>query len=57
MQIQLSTDNHLAGCDYLALRLEAEVRTAVLKSPPDSPKANANCEQVIGTIRRESWIG
>lgn len=29
MQIQLSTDNHLAGCDYLALRLEAEVRTAL----------------------------
>ena len=29
MQIQRSTDNHLAGCDYLALRLEAEVRTAL----------------------------
>ncbi len=26
---------------------------SVLKSPPHSPKANAVCEQVIGTIRRE----
>ncbi len=25
----------------------------VLKSPPRSPKANATCERVIGTIRRE----
>jgi putative transposase len=25
----------------------------VLKSPPRSPKANAICERVIGTIRRE----
>jgi transposase InsO family protein len=30
----------------------------VLKSPPHSPKANAICEQVIGTIRREGldWL-
>jgi transposase InsO family protein len=30
----------------------------VLKSPPRSPKANAICERVIGTIRREclDWI-
>lgn len=31
----------------------------VLKSPPHSPKANAICERVIGTIRRECrdwWI-
>jgi transposase InsO family protein len=25
----------------------------VLKSPPHSPKANAICERVLGTIRRE----
>jgi putative transposase len=31
---------------------------AVLESPPHSPKANAICERVIGTIRREcsDWI-
>jgi putative transposase len=31
---------------------------AVLKSPPHSPKANAICERVIGTIRREclDWL-
>ena len=30
----------------------------VLKSPPHSPKANALCERVIGTIRREclDWL-
>jgi hypothetical protein len=30
----------------------------VLKSPPRSPKANATCERVIGTIRRErlDWL-
>jgi putative transposase len=30
----------------------------VLKSPPSSPKANAVCERVIGTIRREclDWL-
>ena len=30
----------------------------VLKSPPRSPKANAICERVIGTIRREclDWM-
>jgi putative transposase len=30
----------------------------VLKSPPHSPKANATCERVIGTIRREclDWL-
>jgi putative transposase len=30
----------------------------VLKSPPRSPKANAICERVIGTIRREclDWL-
>jgi transposase InsO family protein len=30
----------------------------VLKSPPHSPKANAVCERVIGTIRREclDWL-
>ncbi len=31
---------------------------SVLKSPPRSPKANAICERVIGTIRREclDWV-
>ena len=31
---------------------------SVLKSPPRSPKANAICERVIGTIRREclDWL-
>ncbi len=31
---------------------------AVLRSPPHSPKANAICERVIGTIRREclDWL-
>ena len=30
----------------------------VMKSPPRSPKANATCERVIGTIRREclDWL-
>ena len=30
----------------------------VFKSPPHSPKANAICERVIGTIRREclDWL-
>jgi putative transposase len=30
----------------------------VLKSPPRSPKANAHCERVIGTLRREclDWL-
>lgn len=30
----------------------------VLKSPPRSPKANAVCERVIGTLRREclDWL-
>ena len=30
----------------------------VLKSPPRSPKANAHCERLIGTIRREclDWL-
>jgi putative transposase len=30
----------------------------VLKSPPRSPKANAFCERLIGTLRREclDWI-
>ena len=31
---------------------------SVLKSPPRSPRANAICERVIGTIRREclDWM-
>src|SRR5450631_2155726 len=36
----------------------AKLDVTVLKSPPRSPKANAVCERVIGTIRREclDWL-
>jgi len=36
----------------------ASLGLKVLKSPPDSPKANSICERVIGTIRREclDWL-
>ncbi len=30
---------------------------SILKSPPRSPKANAICERVIGTIRANAWTG
>jgi putative transposase len=35
-----------------------KLRVKVLKSPPRSPTANAICERVIGTIRREclDWL-
>ena len=39
-----------------AKKLDESIRQlglTVLKSPPHSPKANAICERVIGTIRRE----
>ena len=44
-----------------AKRLDESIGTlgiSVLKSPPHSPKANAICERVIGTIRREclDWL-
>ena len=44
-----------------ARSLDESIRTlglAVLKSPPHCPKANAICERVIGTIRREclKWL-
>ena len=44
-----------------AKRLDDSIRTLgleVLKSPVASPKANASCERVIGTIRREclDWL-
>ena len=44
-----------------ARSLDESLRTlglAMLKSPPHSPKANAICERVIGTIRREclDWL-
>ena len=44
-----------------AKRLDESVKAlglSVLKSPPRSPKANAICERVIGTIRREclDWM-
>jgi len=44
-----------------ARSLEESIRNlglTVLKSPPHSPKANAICERVIGTIRREclDWL-
>jgi transposase InsO family protein len=36
----------------------AKLGVTVLKSPPRSPKANAICERVIGSIRREclDWL-
>ena len=36
----------------------AKLGVTVLKSPPRSPKANAVCERVIGTVRREclDWL-
>src|SRR5215831_10175980 len=36
----------------------AALGLAILKSPPHSPMANAVCERVIGTIRREclDWM-
>jgi putative transposase len=36
----------------------ARLGIRVLKSPPRSPKANAICERVIGTVRREclDWL-
>ena len=44
-----------------AKHLDESIRAlglSVLKSPPQSPKANAICERVIGTIRREclDWL-
>ena len=44
-----------------AMNLDESIRhlgVTVLKSPPHSPKANAICERVIGTIRREclDWL-
>jgi len=44
-----------------ATSLDESIRNlglTVLKSPPHSPKANAICERVIGTIRREclDWL-
>jgi putative transposase len=44
-----------------AKSLDASIKNlglTVLKSPPHSPKANAICERVIGTIRREclDWL-
>ncbi|MEV4354205.1 transposase, partial [Nonomuraea sp. NPDC049625] len=34
-------------------RVFADSGLHVLKSPPQAPKANAHCERVIGTLRRE----
>jgi len=58
-----------SACRYLihdrdsifARSLDESIRSiglTVLKSPPYSPKANAICERVIGTIRREclDWL-
>ena len=49
------------GNRIAARRLDESIRRlglVVLKSPPHSPKANAICERVIGTIRREclDWL-
>ena len=47
--------------NIFASHLDESIRrlgVRVLKSPPHSPKANAICERVIGTIRREclDWL-
>ena len=47
--------------NIFARRLDVSISNlglTVLKSPPHSPKANAICERVIGTIRREclDWL-
>ncbi|MER5916775.1 hypothetical protein ABT124_42020 [Streptomyces sp. NPDC001982] len=34
----------------------ADVGLRVLKSPPHIPKANAHCERLIGTLRRELLV-
>ena len=51
---------HDRDCIF-ARRLDESIKNlgmTVLKSPPHSPKANAICERVIGTIRREclDWV-
>src|SRR5450631_2882157 len=52
----------LHDCDSIfAKHLDESVRRlgiAVVKSPPRCPKANAICERVIGTVRREclDWL-
>jgi putative transposase len=52
----------LHDCDSIfAAHLDesiANLGVTVLKSPPRSPKANAICERVIGTLRREclDWL-
>jgi putative transposase len=60
---RIATENPLWGEERIAnelllkLGLRVSLRT-VLKSPPHSPKANAICERVIGTVRREclDWL-
>lgn len=52
----------LHDCDSIFTRcLDESIKNlgmTVLKSPPHSPKANAICERLIGTIRREclDWL-
>ena len=50
----IATPSSLPQLDESICRLEL----TVLKSPPHSPKANALCERLIGTIRREclDWL-
>jgi hypothetical protein len=44
---QAQVDGGAAHADF------ADAGLRVLKSPPQAPKANAHCERMIGTLRRE----
>ena len=42
------------GCQRVDRTLEA-MGLRILKTPVRAPQANAFCERVIGTIRRDAW--
>jgi hypothetical protein len=54
----MATENPLWGEERIGNELLLKLGLTVPKSPPHSPKANAICERVIGTIRREclDWL-
>jgi hypothetical protein len=55
---RMATENPISGEERIANELLLKLGLTVLKSRPHSPKANAICERVIGTIRREclDWL-